>query len=141
MEETKTIGQLARDAGLPTSTVRYYERVGLIRPSGRTMGNYRIYRTRALDRLRFIQAAQSTGFTLSDIKALLKFQDGETAPCEDVRILIEDRLKITEERLRELRHVKKVLKSSLEICQASEEDEQCQVIEKLRVPTKKPPAA
>ena len=56
-----TIGQLAKEGGVPTSTVRYYERIGLLHPNDRTGGNYRVYSDTALERLRFIRAAQATG--------------------------------------------------------------------------------
>ena len=65
-----TIGQLAKEANVPTSTVRYYERVGHLQPDGRSSGNYRVYSPAALKRLRFIRAAQATGFTLDDITTL-----------------------------------------------------------------------
>ena len=92
MNETCSIGELARAAEVPTSTVRYYERVGLVRPSGRTAGNFRYYGLEALHRLRFIRAAAATGFTLADIRRLLEFRDGAAAPCKEVQSLIENRL-------------------------------------------------
>jgi len=63
-----TIGALARAAEVPTTTVRYYERTGLLPPEGRSGGNYRSYSVRSLERLRFIRAAQANGFTLDDVK-------------------------------------------------------------------------
>src|SRR5262249_42122032 len=87
MKTTYTIGQLARATGVPTSTVRYYERMGLLRPSGRTSGNYRVYGEEALERVRFIRAAQATGFTREDITALLNLRDGTTAGCQAVQTL------------------------------------------------------
>lgn len=65
-----TIGRLAGVAGVPVSTVRYYERAGLLRPEARTGGNYRFYGPASLARLRFIRAAQATGFGLKDIQEL-----------------------------------------------------------------------
>lgn len=72
-----TIGELAEEVGVPTSTLRYYERSGLVSPDGRTSGNYRIYGAAAVERVRFIRAAQATGFTLEDIARLLDFKDGD----------------------------------------------------------------
>ncbi|MBI2840324.1 MAG: MerR family transcriptional regulator [Acidobacteria bacterium] len=57
-----TTGELARQAGVLTSTVRRYERCRLLGPAQRSPGNYRLYDARALDRLRFIRAAQTNGF-------------------------------------------------------------------------------
>ncbi len=126
-----TIGQLAKEANVPTSTVRYYERVGLLQPDGRSSGNYRVYGPAALKRLRFIRAAQATGFTLDDVTDLLSFRDGRTAPCKEVQTLIEERLADTEQRLADLDHVQSVLKSSLKLCRQSERSGRCRVIDDL----------
>lgn len=119
MKTPYTIGQLARATGVPTSTVRYYERIGLLRPSGRTSGNYRVYGEEALERVRFIRAAQATGFTRDDITALLNLRDGTTAGCQAVQTLIEKHLSDLEQRMADLRHVQSVLQASLERCRQS----------------------
>jgi DNA-binding transcriptional MerR regulator len=131
MERPYTISQLGQAAGVPISTVRYYERNGLLRPDGRTEANYRIYGASALKRLRFIRAAQANGFTLDDISALLAFRDGTTLPCKAVQTLVEQRLLDLQKRLKELRHVQEILKSSLEMCRKSEPLGKCFVIDKL----------
>lgn len=133
-----TIGQLAKEAGVPTSTVRYYERIGLVAPEGRSSGNYRVYTTQALERLRFIRAAQATGFTLDDVTALLNLRDGTTAPCKEVQTLVEDRLADTEQRLQDLRHVQSVLKASLNMCRRSERTGRCHVIDDLTAAASSP---
>ena len=119
MKTPYTIGQLARAIGVPTSTVRYYERIGLLRPSGRTAMNYRLYGRDALARLRFIRAAQAAGFTVQDITTLLSLQDGSTGVSQAVQTLIEERLSDVEKRMADARHVQRVLKASLELCRRS----------------------
>lgn len=121
-----TIGELAKAAEVPTSTVRYYEREGLLRPSGRSAANYRLYTAQDLERLRFIRAAQATGFTLGDVKALLR-----PAACGRVQDLIENRLAKVSERMAELRHVKRVLQRSLEACREHAESGRCKVVDDL----------
>ena len=79
----------------------------------------------------FVRAAQATGFTLADIKSLLEYRDGVTAPCKEVRVLIEKRLVTVRERMREFRHVEKVLQAYLAICRKAEQDEPCHIIGKL----------
>lgn len=133
MEPRYTIGRLARAAGVPASTVRYYERSRLLRPDGRTEGNYRVYGPEALARLRFIRAAQAIGLTLEDIATLLDFRDGRTAPCKEVQSLIEERLSELKKRLEQLRHVQAILRSSLRRCRGNERSGRCQVIETLKV--------
>ncbi len=121
-----TIGELAKAAGVPTSTVRYYERKRLLRPSGRSASNYRLYSDEDLERLRFIRAAQATGFTLEDVTKLLR-----PAPCGKVQGLIEERLTQLAGRMKELRHVQKVLRASLRECHAHEESGRCRVVDDL----------
>ncbi len=128
METRLTIGELAEAAQVPTSTIRYYERQGILRPSTRSASNYRLYSQEDLHRLRFIRAAQATGFTLGDITKLLR-----PAPCSKVQRLIEDRLGSVEARLKELRHVQKVLRASLRACQKHEQTGRCHVVDTLSV--------
>ena len=64
-----TIGELARRAGLATSAIRYYERVGLLAPADRVSGQRR-YGEDTLRRLAFIAAAQNAGFTPAEIREL-----------------------------------------------------------------------
>ena len=109
METINTIGQLARAPGVPTSTVRYYERIGLLQPAGRTSGNYRLYGTEALERLRFIRAAQATGFTLEDVTTLLYLRDGTAGICSDVQTLIDHRLLDVMKRMSDLQLVQREL--------------------------------
>ncbi|MEE9129120.1 MAG: heavy metal-responsive transcriptional regulator [Phycisphaerales bacterium] len=128
-----TIGPLAKQAGVPTSTIRYYERRGLLRPDGRSEGNYRFYGEEALDRLRFIRTAQATGFTLHDIMSLLDLRDGTAVPCREVQVLIEARLGDVAKQLEGLQHVQEVLHASLHICREAEAKGRCEVIENLKV--------
>ncbi|MBI2932796.1 MAG: MerR family transcriptional regulator [Planctomycetes bacterium] len=134
-----TIGQLARAVGVPTSTLRYYERSKLLRPDGRTGGNYRVYGAAAVERLRFIRAAQANGFTLDDISALLSFRDGATARCKEVQGLIKDRLVDLRKRMEQMREVESVLRSSLKMCLQFERTGRCQVIDKLKRASTSPP--
>ncbi len=131
MSDRYTIGQLAGQVGVPTSTVRYYERRGLVNPDHRTRGNYRLYGGDALDRLRFVRSAQAAGFTLADIAALLRFRDGDPAPCGDVQALIRTRLASVGAQVDELQHVQKMLRRWLRVCREAERTGRCGVLEGL----------
>lgn len=61
---TMRIGEIAALAGVPTATVRYYERRGLIAAPARSRAGYRQYGLETARRLRFIKRAQALGFTL-----------------------------------------------------------------------------
>ncbi len=126
-----TIGELAEAAGVPRSTLRYYERSGLMAPTGRTDGNYRYYDTEALERLQFIRAAQAAGFTLTDVSDLLDLRDGSRAPCREVETLIEKRLTEITAKRKELSSLEEVLRASLQLCRATLNKSHCVVIETL----------
>ena len=111
--DTLTIGDLARVAGVPTSTIRYYERAGLIRPERRSRANYRLYGAAALDRLRFIRSSQAAGFALAEIKSLLELRDGNMKRCDELRPLVEVRLAIIESRTHELKRIQRLLRHYL----------------------------
>jgi len=70
-----TIGQLVKEANVPTSTVRYYKRRNLLSSNTPSQGNYRIYDDETLERLRFIRSAKDAGFTFKNIEALLCCRD------------------------------------------------------------------
>ena len=127
-----TIGELAKEVGTPTSTIRYYERCGLVSPDGRTAGNYRVYGEPALERIRFIRAAQRSGFSLTDVAELLALRDGTDAPCNAVQELIENRLTKTKERMEDLIRTEMVLKSCLKICRSSRRKNACKVLDGLK---------
>lgn len=131
MQSNFTIGQLASEAGVKPSTLRYYERAKLLEPDGRTDGNYRIYSADALERVTFIRVAQSAGFSLDDIATLLGIRDGETSPCEEVEHLIEHRLTEVRDRLKDLREVDRHLKQFLAICRNTEQKDHCEVLDTL----------
>lgn len=73
-ERVLHIGDLATRAGVSADALRYYERRGLLRPSGRRASGYREYAPEAADVVRFIKHAQALGFTLAEVEDLLLFR-------------------------------------------------------------------
>jgi MerR family mercuric resistance operon transcriptional regulator len=128
-----TIGQLARTVGVPISTVRYYERVGLLRPEARTASNYRTYSSRTIERLRFIRAAQASGFALADIREMLDLAhaDADDPPCKEVAALIDRRLVDIRAQLRDLKRVERTLAKAAKTCCRGGPD-WCGEIERLK---------
>jgi MerR family mercuric resistance operon transcriptional regulator len=129
--ETYSIGALAKAAGVPTSTVRFYERNGILKPDFRTAGNYRGYGEQALRRLRFIRFALGSGFSLKDIHELLALEDSEQPPCDEVLTLVRNRLQEVRRRLKELQHVEKVLAKALRQCCRGEGPDLCEQVVRL----------
>lgn len=69
--ETLTIGQVAKQVGLRTSALRYYEKEGLLTPVARSQAGYRLYSAESVQRVLLIQQAQRLGFALADIRSML----------------------------------------------------------------------
>ncbi len=138
MSRQYTISQLAGLAGVPTTTVRYYERIGLVTPEGRSYSNYRLYGPKSLNELRFVKSAQEIGFTLDDIKALIANSASCAPPCGTVQDMIEARLSDIAERQKTLRSIERVLKSALKKCRAQEKQDRCHVVETLQAQSKVP---
>ena len=123
-----TIGQVAKAAGVASSTVRYYERRGLLRATDRSAGNYRLYDESSLDRLIFVRSAQEAGFTLSDIEVLLDLRDHRRGPCQEVQGLILHRLEQVVEQSKRLREIEAMLVGWLGVCKDAEQTGRCAVI-------------
>ena len=74
------IGHVAEQLGIPASTIRYYEKVGLIERQNRVSGR-RNFDDRALVALRFVRIAQAAGFTIAEIKSLLDSYTRDPSPA------------------------------------------------------------
>jgi DNA-binding transcriptional MerR regulator len=96
------IGEVARQAGVPAKTIRFWEDRRLLPLPARTASDYRDYDPAILERLAFIRQAQTAGFTLEHIRQVLDIRDGGQAPCVHVSALITQRLREVEARLAEL---------------------------------------
>jgi MerR family mercuric resistance operon transcriptional regulator len=111
-----TIGQLARAAAVPTSTVRFYERAGLLKPAARSGSNYRVYSKQSLERLQFIRSAQAVGLSLEDIAGMLEAAHGSSEPCAAVVALAERRLAEVRQKLEHLKTVERTLAKAVKGC-------------------------
>ena len=78
------IGDIAKRTGLKVETVRFYEGEGLIAAPRRSGGNYRLYDESHLDRLTFIKRSRDLGFTLDQVRDLLRLADDPRGSCDAV---------------------------------------------------------
>ena len=98
---TLTIGRVAARSGFSTSTLRYYDDVGLVRPSVRNDASYRIYDAGVFDRLAFVSRAKELGCTIEEIRELLVAWDGgRCGPVQDrLRRLVAEKIDATAGRI------------------------------------------
>ena len=126
-----SIGQLAQSAGVPTSTVRYYERSGLLRPDDRSRSNYRLYDGASLDRLRFIRSAQGVGLSLKEVAELLRLT-GDESPCDEVMAALRRQLEDVRAKLRDLKRVERTLTAALNDCCRGDSPSLCHQVARLK---------
>lgn len=108
--------ELARRAGCNLETVRYYEKVGLLPEPPRTMGGYRTYDASHERRLRFVLRARELGFSLDEIRALLRLVDERDQPCAEVRLVATDHLKDVKAKIADLKRMERVLQNAVSQC-------------------------
>jgi DNA-binding transcriptional MerR regulator len=103
---TTTISSLAERVGLRSDTLRYYERLGLLEPTGRSAAGYRLYDEAAAERLQFIKSIQRMGLRLRDVKELLDVRDRGNCPCGHTDTLVERRLGEVNAKIEQLEEVR-----------------------------------
>lgn len=123
-----TIGRLARAAGVHLETIRYYQRRGLVDQPRRPAGGVRRYGDEAVARLRFIRRAQEIGFSLDEVKVLLRLE--RMPGCRDARALAAAKLAALDKRIADLQTVKKTLRQLISQCDAGGE-RSCPIIASL----------
>jgi len=96
------VTELADTFRIKKDTVRYYTRIGLLRPSKALKNGYKFYDRSEQSRLRFILSARDLGFSIGDIAKIFSESDEGKTPCPTVRVLIEKRLQETEQRFIEM---------------------------------------
>lgn len=69
------IGEVAERTSLSLRTIRYYEEVGLVRPSARSQGGFRLYAEDDVERLRFVRRMKPLEFSLEEMRDLLEVLD------------------------------------------------------------------
>ncbi|MBI4479760.1 MAG: heavy metal-responsive transcriptional regulator [Acidobacteria bacterium] len=113
MAKANFIGVVARATGVSIHTVRYYERLGLLPPPQRTQSGYRVYGHTAEERLHFIRQAQALGFSLAEIKEIVRLKYSRQSPCNCVRGLLKQKLKQVERQMKELAQFRRALEAAL----------------------------
>lgn len=79
------IGEVAETVGLSIRTIRHYDEMGVVEPSGRTSGGFRLYTHADVQRLRFVKSLKPLKFSLEEVRELLAIlgQDVAGSPSVD----------------------------------------------------------
>jgi MerR family mercuric resistance operon transcriptional regulator len=123
-----TIGKLAQSANVNVETIRYYQRVGLLKEPSKPMTGYREYPVAYVARIHFIKHAQQLGFTLKEIVKLLLLDDNH---CADVRQFAEQKRAQIEIQSHKLNAMHDVLDHLIKACLKEHSTEHCSIIDAL----------
>jgi DNA-binding transcriptional MerR regulator len=85
--EAVHIGKAAKVAGVTVDTIRFYQRLGLIKSAGRSVGGYRLFDEEQIRDLTFVRHAQELGFSLTEIKELLALRPRHHS-CSEVQSML-----------------------------------------------------
>lgn len=130
-------GELAKRASCNIETIRYYERIGLLPDPPRSDNGFRSYDERHLTRLTFIRRARELGFTLDEVKDLLRLVDGGHFTCAEVQNLALRHVEEIQRKIADLRRMKSVMKEMAAQCSGQEVPE-CPIIEILSTTSSRP---
>ena len=122
-----TIAGFARAAGVGVETVRYYQRRGLLPVPQARDASYRRYDETLLKRLRFVKKAQAAGFTLAEIRELIRLD--RTNERLRVQEMVTRKLAALITQIRELRAASQSLKTLIHHCQHARPGTPCPIIE------------
>ena len=129
MTSELTIGRLADEANVNVETIRYYQRRGLMAEPAKPSNGHRRYGPAAIKRVHFIKRAQVLGFTLDEVGSLLELD--EACACAATRDLAAHKLQVIEEKLADLKAMRKALMALLRQCDTGAAMSTCPIIHAL----------
>lgn len=125
------IGELAEETGVKIVTIRYYEQIGVLPPAARTDANYRAYSPEHAQRLRFIRRCRELGFSLDQVRDLLRLSAENASSCTEVCSLAERHLEVIQSKLADLNHLASELRRITASCNGSRPMAECRIMEAL----------
>lgn len=124
------ISKVAKAAGLPVKTVRYYGDINLVAAQQRSANGYRLYDDRSLRKLIFVRRARSFGFSIEACRELLDLYQDAGRSSIDVKRIAEARLAEIEQKQRDLQSLQAELSDLVHACKGDQRPE-CPILEYL----------
>ncbi|MCK4707684.1 MAG: MerR family DNA-binding protein [Gammaproteobacteria bacterium] len=123
-----TIGKVATLSDVSVETIRYYQKIGLIKEPNKPLKGYRHYSMENIRQLKFIKKAQRLGFTLNEVAELLEIGSGK---CSDIKIKAQNKHNQISQQIKELQALKKTLNNLIDSCSNTSESKPCPIVETL----------
>ena len=132
MTTTKMIkrGELANRSGCNLETIRYYEKIGLLKPPERTASGHRLYSRDDQARLGFILRGRDLGFSIGELKSLLTLVDSHDYSCGEVLELTDGHLASVRRKIIDLKKLERTLADVSAQCDGGDVPE-CPIIDAL----------
>jgi len=130
VNDTLTIGGVARLTGVTAKTIRYYEARGVVAAPVRADNGYRVYDEQAVHILRFIKRARALGFSLADVEDLLALWGNEGRSSADVKGLAQRHIQEIEQKLAELQGMRRTLLELVNRCHGDDRPS-CPILDEL----------
>jgi MerR family mercuric resistance operon transcriptional regulator len=111
------IGTFSERTDCHIETIRYYERIKLLPKPPRTEGGHRLYDREQVKRLVFIRRSRELGFSLDEIRTLLRLVDGKRYTCQEVKTITETHLEDVKRKIADLRRLQKTLAAISSQCE------------------------
>ncbi|PID41806.1 MAG: Zn(2+)-responsive transcriptional regulator [Gammaproteobacteria bacterium] len=130
---TYRIGQAAKELDVSVHTLRYYEKHGYLRASGRTESNYRIYTESDLDSARFIVRARKIGFSLNEIQTFLSIRaNKDQHTCREAKAIAQAKIEEVTQKIHALQQMLSDLHQLSDACCGGKESaENCTILKAL----------
>src|SRR5215813_4879073 len=130
--ENLAIGKLSRLSGVNIETIRYYERIKMLPSPPRTASGRRVYGSTHLRTLAFIRRARELGFSIEEIRALMRLGGPEKATCREVREIAAHHLEDIRAKLDDLKKLERLLARTVAQCSGTSAPD-CPVLDILDV--------
>jgi Cu(I)-responsive transcriptional regulator len=124
------IGEAASGTGVSAKMIRHYEAIGLVPAAGRRASNYRDYGEADLHRLAFIRRARDLGFSIEEIRDLLRLWADRRRSSRDVKRLAEAHIAELDRKIGELKEMRATLTGLARACDGDHRPH-CPIIERL----------
>jgi MerR family mercuric resistance operon transcriptional regulator len=131
------IGEAAAASGCHLETIRYYERVGLMTAPARTTSGYRAFSAGEVERLRFINRGRELGFSLDEIRSLLRLNDDPTLSCSNVDAIARTHLADIRGRIDALQDIVSELERVITDCAGGDRGD-CAILGALKIAPDRP---
>ena len=121
-------GEVARHTELGSETIRYYEKIGLLKEPPRSTSNYREYPSSVLARIKFIQSTKKLGFSLDEIRVLLALRDQRDHPCQEIKSKATEKIDEINRKIEELELIRNELSALVNRCAGEGPTENCAIL-------------